>query len=178
MIPASSALSCSAPSKGAAPLPQPEILHATRVLPGDSLEIADHQDPDPLLDGEVDHLLGGLVMRVVDAAAMASLHATQVVDGAASGASPAARLGRPPSCLAAAGLLILKVEVVLGADGAPPASSPASRVTTAGWDDAKIDPATRPRSLSWPCWTGSGGDHSHSRPPSASSVTARICSGG
>jgi hypothetical protein len=57
----------------AAPLPQPQVLHPTNIPVGDPLRVTDQQGPDPLLDGEADNLLGGLVVGLVDAAAMACL---------------------------------------------------------------------------------------------------------
>jgi hypothetical protein len=58
---------------GAAPLPQAEILRPAGILAGDALGVADQQGPDPLSDGEGDHLLGGLVMCLVDATAVTGL---------------------------------------------------------------------------------------------------------
>jgi len=63
---------------GAAPLPQPPVLHPARILLGDALGIAHHEGSDAVLDGEGDHLLGGLMVGVVDAAAMASFGTPQV----------------------------------------------------------------------------------------------------
>jgi SAM-dependent methyltransferase len=59
---------------GAAPLPQPQILHPTRVLFFDAIEVTHQQGPDPPAHGKLDHLPGGLVLGLVDAAAMARLH--------------------------------------------------------------------------------------------------------
>jgi hypothetical protein len=62
---------------GAAPLPQPEVLHPPGVLAGDALEVAHDQGPDLLVvDGEGDHLLGRLMLGLMDAAAMARLGPT------------------------------------------------------------------------------------------------------
>jgi len=58
---------------GAAPPPQAEILRPAGVLAGDALGVADQQGPDPLLDSERDHLLGGFVMRLMDATAVTGL---------------------------------------------------------------------------------------------------------
>ena len=86
---------------GAPPLPQPPVLHPTRVPVGDPLGVPDHQGPNPALDGEGDHLFGGLVLRLVDAAAMPRLHPAQA--GPMAAPTPRAALpglGRPPGGLA------------------------------------------------------------------------------
>jgi hypothetical protein len=105
---------------GSTPLPQPPVLQPTRILLRDPHRIAHQQGPDALLDGEGDHLLGGLVLGLVNPAAMAPLDAAK----ARSGAPPTPgttlpRLGRPPSCLSLACLLILTVQVALGTDCSP-----------------------------------------------------------
>jgi hypothetical protein len=58
----------------AAPLPQPQVLHPTRILGFDAVEVPDQQGADLLADGERDHLLGGLMLGLVDAATMPCLH--------------------------------------------------------------------------------------------------------
>jgi hypothetical protein len=55
---------------GTAPPPQAEILHPSHIVVGDPPGVADHQDADALLHREGDDLLGGLMLGVVDAAAM------------------------------------------------------------------------------------------------------------
>jgi len=55
------------------PLPQPEVLDATCVLVRDPFGISDHQGADPLLDGESNHLLGGLMLSLMDATAVSRL---------------------------------------------------------------------------------------------------------
>lgn len=69
--------------------------------------VSDHQHPDPVLDGEGDDLLGGLVMGLADSETMT------VLDPALFGAmvSPAARAalprpGCPVGCFSLAGLLV------------------------------------------------------------------------
>ena len=137
------------------------------MLPGNSLRVADHQDPDPLLDGELDHLLGGLVMGVVNATAMASLHPTQTGPMAPPAArATLARRGRPPRCLAVAGLLILKMEIDLGPDGPPRDQQP--RVLgddRVGVDDAKIDPRHPTGSPVVVLLDGDGGGDRQPQPP-------------
>jgi hypothetical protein len=59
---------------GAAPLPQPQVLHPTDISVGDALGVTDHKCPYLMADGEVDDLLGGVVLGLVDAAAMPGLH--------------------------------------------------------------------------------------------------------
>jgi hypothetical protein len=59
---------------GAAPLPQPKVLHPTDIPLGDALGITHQQAPDPMADGELDDLLGGLMLGLMDAATMPRLH--------------------------------------------------------------------------------------------------------
>jgi hypothetical protein len=59
---------------GAAPLPQPEIVHPASVLVGDARWVTDHQGADLVLEREGDDLPGGLVLGLVDATAMPRLH--------------------------------------------------------------------------------------------------------
>jgi hypothetical protein len=95
---------------GAAPLPQAEVLRPAGVLVGDALGVADQQGPDPLPDGERDHLFGGLVMRLVDTTAVAGLdpaHVGAIPAPAARAALP--RLGRPAGHPGLAGLLVAQV---------------------------------------------------------------------
>jgi hypothetical protein len=58
---------------GAAPLPQPPVLHSPRILLGDAFGVAHNKGADLVPDGEGDGLLGGLMLGVVDAAAMPRL---------------------------------------------------------------------------------------------------------
>jgi hypothetical protein len=58
---------------GAAPLPQPQVVGPTGVAVGDPLGITHQQGPDPTANGEADHLPGGLVVGLVDAATMPGL---------------------------------------------------------------------------------------------------------
>jgi hypothetical protein len=55
---------------GAAPLPQPPVLHPARVPVGDAGRVTHHQGPHPVGHREGDDLAGGLV---VDPAAVAGL---------------------------------------------------------------------------------------------------------
>jgi hypothetical protein len=61
---------------GATPLPQAAVLHSTGVLAGDALRIAHQQGPDPMLKGEGDDLIGGLMVGLVDATSMPDLGPT------------------------------------------------------------------------------------------------------
>jgi hypothetical protein len=92
---------------GAAPLPQPQVVDWTAVVSGDTRGVSDHQHPDPVLDGEGDDLLGGLVMGLADTATMTVLDPAQfgaMVSPAARAALP--RPGCPVGCLSLAGLLV------------------------------------------------------------------------
>jgi hypothetical protein len=132
---------------GAAPLLQPPVLHRTRILVCDPLRVAHQQGPDALLDGEGDDLLGGPMLGLVDAAAMAALHAPQ----AGSVASPApraalSRLGMAAGGVGLACLLILTVQVALGADGSPGhQQSHVLRHHGIRMDDPQIHPGDLPR---------------------------------
>jgi hypothetical protein len=61
----------------AAPPPQTQVLHSTHIPIGDPRGITNHQGPNPVLHNEGDHLLGGLVLGLLDAAAMVDLGTTQ-----------------------------------------------------------------------------------------------------
>jgi len=81
---------------GAAPPPQPEVLHPTGVAAGDARGVPDHQGADPLPDRKGDDLPGSLVMRLVDAAAMARVDPPQPSPMATPAARPVLpALGRP-----------------------------------------------------------------------------------
>jgi hypothetical protein len=104
----------------AAPLSQPEVLRLTRIPISDPAKIAYHQGTDPLLDGEGEHLLCGLVLGLVNATTMACFNLA--LPGTVAPPTPrptlpglwstTGRLGPPR-------LLILKVEVALGAERPP-----------------------------------------------------------
>jgi hypothetical protein len=57
---------------GTPPLPQTEIVHLPNIPAGDALWIADHQGSDPVAKGERNDLLGGLMVSLMDAAAVTS----------------------------------------------------------------------------------------------------------
>jgi hypothetical protein len=151
---------------GTAPLPQPQVLHPARVVLGDALEVAHEQGTDPLLDGEGDYLPGGLVVGVVDAAAMARLDAAQagsVVTPASGAALP--RLWCSPGGHGAAGLLVLDVEVVLGAEGSPRHQQ--TRLLgddRVGVDDAKVHPR-HPARVQFVVLDGDGSGDRQPQPP-------------
>jgi hypothetical protein len=119
MMPATSALSEGLEQVGATPLPQPPVLHPARILDGDALGVAHHQGANLVLDGEGDHLLGGLMLRLVNAAAMARFGASQAGLAAPAPRPVLSRPGRACGGLGAAGLLVLEVEVALGAQRPP-----------------------------------------------------------
>jgi hypothetical protein len=105
---------------GTAPPPQPEVLHPAHVLVGDACGVAHDEGADPLLDGEGDDLLGGLVLGLVDAAAMARLDPAQASPMAAPAPRPS--LAGPGCAAGGSGvpcLLILKMQVALGAERPP-----------------------------------------------------------
>ena len=105
---------------GAAPLPQPEVLHPPGVLVGDALEVAHDQGPDLVVDGEGDHLLGRLMLGLMDAAAMARLGPTHPSPMPAPAPRPALPGPRYPACgLGLPGLLIIEMQVAVGAECPP-----------------------------------------------------------
>jgi hypothetical protein len=76
-------------------LAQPQVVDPTGLVGGDADGITDHQRPDPVLDGEGDGLIGGLVVGLADAAAVACLDPAQ----SEPMATPAARTAVPgPGC--------------------------------------------------------------------------------
>jgi hypothetical protein len=88
---------------GPVPLPQPQIVHPTRVVVGDALRVTDQQHPDPLADGERDHLPGGLMLGLMNAAAMAGLQPPVGTQAPTASTQPARVVTRvPSSCLEAA----------------------------------------------------------------------------
>jgi hypothetical protein len=126
---------------GTAPLPQPKILHPTDITVGDAGKIADHQGADPLPDGESDHQLGGLVLALVDAAAVASLSLALPV----SITPPASRvplpwLRRSAGRTGLAGLLVVQMQVTLGPQCTARHHEPGVlRYYGVRMDDAKVD---------------------------------------
>jgi hypothetical protein len=105
---------------GAAPPPKAEVVHPTCVVLGDAPGIADQQGAHALLDGEVDDLLGGLMLGLMDTATVARLGTPQprpMTAPTARAALPG--LGGAPAGRGLAGLLIRKMEVVLGAQRPP-----------------------------------------------------------
>ena len=126
---------------GAAPLPQPEVLHPSRIPFGDPAKIANHQGADPLSNGEGDHLLCRLVLGLVDATTMTCFDLA--LPGAMAPPTPRPTLSGfrgMTSCLCLACLPILEVEVVLGAER-PPRYEESSVLGghRVGMDDAKVD---------------------------------------
>lgn len=102
------------------PLPQSQVLCSARVSVGNPLGVTDHQNTYPLLECESDDLRCGLVVGLVDTATMTRLNSTQLrpVPSPAARAT-LARFGRTMSRLRLACLLVLQVEIALGADRAP-----------------------------------------------------------
>ncbi|HZA80332.1 MAG TPA: hypothetical protein VFC13_02530 [Actinomycetes bacterium] len=128
---------------GAAPLPQPEVLHLTCIPISDPTEIAYHQGSDPLLDGEGDHLLCGFMLRLVNATTMARFDLA--LPGTVASPTPRPSLPRLWSTtggLSPPRLLILKMEVALGAERPPGHQEPSvlggDRVRM---DDAEVHPS-------------------------------------
>src|SRR4029450_5485399 len=102
---------------GASPLPQAEVLHPAHVLACDVLGVADQQGTDSLSHRKGNHLLGGLMLSLVDAPAMTRLltpHAEPVT--APAPRPPLAWLGCPPRSPRVAGLLVAQGQGGLGAN--------------------------------------------------------------
>jgi hypothetical protein len=113
---------------GAAPLPQPPVLHPARIPVSDPRRVAHQQPAHPLLAREGDDLLGGLMVGLVDAAAMARFGTPQASPMAPPTARPALpRRGCPPGGPGLAGLLIGTMQVAFRPDRPPDTSSPRSR---------------------------------------------------
>jgi hypothetical protein len=128
---------------GAAPLPQPPVLHPARVPPGDAGRVTHHQGSHLVGNREGDDLAGGLVVGLVDVAAVTGLRPPLGPPIATPAARPAlAGLGSPPSCSGLASLLVLEVQVALGPHRPPRHQQPGvlghDRVRV---DDAKIHPS-------------------------------------
>jgi hypothetical protein len=92
------------------PLAQPEILDTARIAFSDAPKIADQQCANPLLGGELNDLSSGLVMPLIDAAAMTGLDTALLVSvppPASRTALP--RLRRTAGSFRAPGLLVAHV---------------------------------------------------------------------
>jgi hypothetical protein len=128
---------------GPAPPPQPEVLHPAHVLVGDACGVAHDEGADPLLDDEGDDLLGGLVLGLVDAAAMARLDLPQ--SGPMAAPAPRPSLAGPGCAAGGSGvpcLLILKMQVALGAERPPRHQQPRG---LGGDREGVDDPQVHPR---------------------------------
>jgi hypothetical protein len=127
---------------GAAPLSQPEVLRTTDVMVGDAPQVADHQGADPLFDHEGNHLLGRLMMALMDPTTVTGVQLTLP----RSVSAPAARASLPAlrcsaGCSELASLSIAQVQIIVGADGAPRDQQSGILSHDRVWmDDAKIDP--------------------------------------
>jgi hypothetical protein len=119
----------------------------TGVAVGDALGITHHQGPDPPPDGEGDHLPGGLMLGLVDAATMAGLDSAELGAVAAPTArAPLPGLGCPLGRLGLAGLLVVQVQPALSPQR-PPGDQQGGvlgddRVRV---DDAEVDPGNPAR---------------------------------
>src|SRR5215216_2205682 len=92
-----------------------KVLHPAHVLACDVLGVADQQGTDSLSHRKGNHLLGSLMLSLVDAAAMTRLltpHVEPVTPPAPR--PPLAWLGCPPRSPRVAGLLVAQVQVALG----------------------------------------------------------------
>ena len=103
---------------GATPLAQPQVLHSAYVAIGYSFRVSNDEDADSLLKSKRDHLFGGLMVGLVDTAAVPGFSLPLLV----SVATPPPRTLLPSirdaaSCPCLASLQVLQVKVVLGADG-------------------------------------------------------------
>ena len=111
---------------GAAPLPQPPVLHPAHVPVGNAFGIPDHQGPDPLLDSEGDDLLGGLMLGLVDTTTVARLHPAQ--PGSVATPTPRAALPALGGAACGPGLAGLLIRTVQGSSRHGwPAPTPAGR---------------------------------------------------
>ena len=128
---------------------------------------------------ERDDLLGRLMVGLMDAAAMPCL-GTAKLDSltAPSARAPLPRLGDVPRSLDTACLLILEMQVAIGSDR--PSRDQQPRLLgddRVGMDDAKVD-SRHPARVHVMMLDGTAAvTASHSRPPSANSVTDLTCSG-
>jgi hypothetical protein len=127
---------------GAAPPPQPEVVHPAHLPASDPFGIANQQGADALPHREGDDLFGGLVLGLVDATAMASLDLPQ--SGPVAAPPPGAALPRRWHASGGLGLprlLIRKMQPVLGAERPPRHQQPrllgGDRV---GMDDPQVHP--------------------------------------
>jgi hypothetical protein len=151
---------------GTAPPPQAEVLHPARVVVGDACGVAHDEGADLVLDGEGDDLLGGLVLGLMDATAMAGFDPPQ----AGPVAAPAPRPALPRLRRAAGGrglpcLLILEVQVALGAERPPRDQQPGALGDNGvGVDDAKVDPG-HPTWVQVVVLDGDGGGDRQPQPP-------------
>jgi hypothetical protein len=105
---------------GAAPLSQPEILRTTNVVAGNAPEVPNHQGAGLLFYHEGDHVLGRLVVGLMDATAVTGRRLTLP----RSVSAPAARALLPAIGCSAGysdlpGLSIPQVQIIVGANGAP-----------------------------------------------------------
>jgi hypothetical protein len=92
---------------GAAPPPHAEVLHSTGIPVGDALRIAHHQGAHLVLEGKGNDFLGGLVLGLVDTAAVAGLDPPHASPVAAPTPRPGLSPGwRSPGGLGLTGLLV------------------------------------------------------------------------
>jgi len=160
---------------GCGALPQPEVRHPPGVLVGDALASPTTRSRpgrgrrrrSPAWPPDA---------GLMDAAAMAR-SARRTQPDPAPAPRPALPGPRYPACgLGLPGLLTIELQGAVGAPCPPDTSTPAVSVTTASGDDPRSTPATDPVQV-MVLDGDSGGDASHNR-PSATTMPARICSGG
>jgi hypothetical protein len=127
---------------GASPLSSAEVLLPARALAGDALEVTNQQGADLVLDSKGDRLLGGFMLGLMDATAMARLHPPHAMPVTApSPRSALATPGSSPGRLGVAGLLVPEMQITLGAKC--PTRDQQPRLPgdhRVGMDDAKVYP--------------------------------------
>jgi hypothetical protein len=170
------------PAVGAAPLPQPPVLHPARILLGDASGVANHQHADLPLQGERDYLFGGLMLSLVHTTAMACLDAAQASPVATP--TPGAALsafGCAADGLGLPGRLIHTVQVSLGAER-PPRDKQADVLGhhRVGMDDAKVH-SRHPARVQVAALDGDGRSDRQPQPPTFGQQRDRpdlLCGGG
>jgi hypothetical protein len=101
---------------GASPLSSAKVLLPARALAGDALGVADQQGANLVLYSKGDCLLGGFMLGLMDATAMARLHSPQAKPMTAPAPrSVLAKLGSSPCRLGGASLLVAQMQIAFGA---------------------------------------------------------------
>jgi hypothetical protein len=117
-------------------------VRPAHILAGDTSWVANQQGSDLLLHSKGDHLLGGLMLCLMDPTAMACLHTPDATSVTPPAPRPAlTRLGSSLRRLGVAGLLVAQVEIALGAERPTGYEQPRLTGHRGIWmDDAKVNP--------------------------------------